>query len=265
MAAAAGGGARAAAGYYNNQGYTGAYSGRNATMDLLSIIVIVAFAVGVVTVGLSYCVIALFRKYVLKIPDPPESFVMEKKIKCRSGGLWWRWPWPGFLDVVASQVLSPVSHWELYRFTRSAKFIPPHWLLHAFFPIGWCNPYCIGTLKKILDSSSFTKWCNQIKHKVWQCKCDRVFLPRLAFDLFLFSYKSQTRTDMVVSPQATTWCCSTCPGMSPPTSSAAPRLRATRRNTWETLLPGTPAPSVLTGLMILDEKVHLNLLRSLIN
>ena len=87
MAAAAGGGARAAAGYYNNQGYTGAYSGRNATMDLLSIIVIVAFAVGVVTVGLSYCVIALFRKYVLKIPDPPESFVMEKKIQCRSGGL----------------------------------------------------------------------------------------------------------------------------------------------------------------------------------
>ena len=27
----------------------------------------------------------LFRRHVLKIPDKPKSFVMDKKVKCKSG------------------------------------------------------------------------------------------------------------------------------------------------------------------------------------
>ena len=61
--------------------------GRNATMDFIVLLIAAGFVTGLVTVGAVHWGRKLFRKYVLKITDPPQSFVMEKKVKCISGQL----------------------------------------------------------------------------------------------------------------------------------------------------------------------------------
>ena len=68
-----------------DQTVNGATLGRNATLDLIVLLVVGGFVAGLVTVGTVYWGVKLFRKHVLKITDPPKSFVMEKKVKCTSG------------------------------------------------------------------------------------------------------------------------------------------------------------------------------------
>ena len=40
---------------------------------------------GVILVGMIYVIIKLVRRYVFKIQEPNKNFVMEKKVKCKSG------------------------------------------------------------------------------------------------------------------------------------------------------------------------------------
>ena len=41
--------------------------------------------VAVMLIGLIYGVYKLVRRYVFKIQEPNKNFVMEKKVKCKSG------------------------------------------------------------------------------------------------------------------------------------------------------------------------------------
>ena len=59
--------------------------------------------------------------------------------------------------------------------------------------------------------------------------------PNLTFLTFLFS------------PQATTWCSSTCRATSLPSSTAAPSPRVTSRRSWGASRTGTPARCAPTG------------------
>ena len=54
-------------------------------MDIIAFGVVGAFGVGIIVTIASHCLMKLFKKHVLKIVDPPRSFVMEKKVKCKSG------------------------------------------------------------------------------------------------------------------------------------------------------------------------------------
>ena len=87
LGAAAAGGAAAAAGEAGifNKHESGSTFGRNSTMDFIAMVVIVGFVVGIVATIAGHWGVRLFRKYVLKIVDPPRSFVIEKKVKCTSG------------------------------------------------------------------------------------------------------------------------------------------------------------------------------------
>ena len=85
-ASAAGGAASAAAGAVTYQDVPGgATFGRNATMDLITLLILGAFTAGLITTFISYWVVILFKRHFLKIADPPRSFVMEKNLKCTSG------------------------------------------------------------------------------------------------------------------------------------------------------------------------------------
>ena len=87
LGAAAAGGAAAAAGEagISNKHESGSTFGRNSTMDFIAMVVIVGFVVGIVATIAGHWGVRLFKKYVLKIVDPPRSFVIEKKVKCTSG------------------------------------------------------------------------------------------------------------------------------------------------------------------------------------
>ena len=86
VGAATGGaaGAAGAAGTFE-QSVGGAAFGRNAIMDILGLVIMGAFLVGAITVFIAHKGVKLFKKHVLKIPEPPKSFVMEKRVKCKSG------------------------------------------------------------------------------------------------------------------------------------------------------------------------------------
>ena len=87
IGAAAGGAAGAAAGAgTSDQTVTGATVGRNVTMDIITMVVLAAFALGAISVGVVKIGIKVFRKFVLKIPELPKNFVMDRKVKCKSGG-----------------------------------------------------------------------------------------------------------------------------------------------------------------------------------
>ena len=48
-------------------------------------LLVAAAAGGIVLVFLIYMGYKLFRRYVLKIQEPGKNFVVDKKVKCRSG------------------------------------------------------------------------------------------------------------------------------------------------------------------------------------
>ena len=54
-------------------------------MDIMALSIMGAFAFGALMVFISKKGIRLFKKHVLKIPEPPQTFIMEKKVKCVSG------------------------------------------------------------------------------------------------------------------------------------------------------------------------------------
>lgn len=63
----------------------GSTIGRSASMDIMALSIMGAFAFGALMVFICKKGIRLFKKHVLKIPEPPQNFIMEKKVKCVSG------------------------------------------------------------------------------------------------------------------------------------------------------------------------------------
>ena len=58
---------------------------RNEDQEALVMFLMAAMVSGVLMVGVTVQGYKLFRRHVLKIPDKPKSFVMDKKVKCKSG------------------------------------------------------------------------------------------------------------------------------------------------------------------------------------
>ena len=58
---------------------------RNEDQEALVMFLMAAMVAGVALVFVSVQGVRLFRRHVLKIADKPESFVMDKKVKCKSG------------------------------------------------------------------------------------------------------------------------------------------------------------------------------------
>ena len=54
-------------------------------LQALVLFLVAALVSGVLLVFVVIQAIRLFRRHVLKIPDKPKSFVMDKKVKCKSG------------------------------------------------------------------------------------------------------------------------------------------------------------------------------------
>ena len=58
---------------------------RDENAEALIMLLVAAAAGGIVLVFLVYMGYKLFRRYVLKIQEPGKNFVVDKKVKCRSG------------------------------------------------------------------------------------------------------------------------------------------------------------------------------------
>ena len=58
---------------------------RDEDREALVMFLMAAMVAGVALVFVSVQGVRLFRRHVLKIADKPESFVMDKKVKCKSG------------------------------------------------------------------------------------------------------------------------------------------------------------------------------------
>ena len=58
---------------------------RNEDQEALVMFLMAAMVTGILLVGVTVQGYKLFRRHVLKIPDKPKSFVMDKKVKCKSG------------------------------------------------------------------------------------------------------------------------------------------------------------------------------------
>ena len=58
---------------------------RDENAEALIMLLVAAAAGGIVLVFLIYMGYKLFRRYVLKIQEPGKNFVVDKKVKCRSG------------------------------------------------------------------------------------------------------------------------------------------------------------------------------------
>ena len=54
-------------------------------IQLLSMLLIAAAVGGMLLVFLIYMVYIFIRRYIFKIQEPSKNFVMEKKVKCKSG------------------------------------------------------------------------------------------------------------------------------------------------------------------------------------
>ena len=53
--------------------------------EALVMLMMACVVVGVILVGLLVAVYKVVRRYVFKIKDPPKNFVVDKKVKCKSG------------------------------------------------------------------------------------------------------------------------------------------------------------------------------------
>ena len=58
---------------------------RDEDAEAVVMLILAAAVVGVIFVGLIYGIYKLVRRYVFKIQEPNKNFVMEKKVKCKSG------------------------------------------------------------------------------------------------------------------------------------------------------------------------------------
>ena len=82
-----------------------------------------------------------------------------------------------------SQVLAPVTGWQVHQ--NSSILIG--------ITICRRNPYFIA-VEYSEDSrcfSSFSTWCNPVKHKLWQCKSDRCISTASNRHLALFTLEGQ--------------------------------------------------------------------------
>ena len=55
--------------------------------EALVMLMMSCVVVGVILVGIMVVIYKGIRRYVFKIKDPPKSFVVDKKVKCKSGKL----------------------------------------------------------------------------------------------------------------------------------------------------------------------------------
>ena len=76
MAAAAGGAGAVAGGYGGGSG---------SDMRVFGFFIAGFIIFGMMVNGTCFALYRLFQKYVLGVEDPPESFVMDDTVKCRSG------------------------------------------------------------------------------------------------------------------------------------------------------------------------------------
>ena len=60
---------------------------RDEDREALVMLMMSCVVVGVILVGLLVVVYKAVRRYVFKIKDPPKSFVVDQKVKCKSGKL----------------------------------------------------------------------------------------------------------------------------------------------------------------------------------
>ena len=58
---------------------------RDEDREALVMLMMSCVVVGVILVGLLVVVYKAVRRYVFKIKDPPKSFVVDQKVKCKSG------------------------------------------------------------------------------------------------------------------------------------------------------------------------------------
>ena len=58
---------------------------RDEDAEALVMFLMAAMVSGILLVFVVVQGVRIFRRHVLKIPDKPESFVMDKKVKCKSG------------------------------------------------------------------------------------------------------------------------------------------------------------------------------------
>ena len=58
---------------------------RNEDQEALVMFLMASMVTGILMVLVAVQGYKLFRRHVLKIPDKPKSFVMDKKVKCKSG------------------------------------------------------------------------------------------------------------------------------------------------------------------------------------
>ena len=58
---------------------------RDQNAEALIMLLMVAAVGGVVLVGVIYFAYKMIRRYVFKIQEPNKNFVVDKKVKCRSG------------------------------------------------------------------------------------------------------------------------------------------------------------------------------------
>ena len=56
-------------------------------IQLLAMLLVAAAVGGMILVFLIYMVYVFIRRYVFKIQEPKKNFVVDKKVKCRSGRL----------------------------------------------------------------------------------------------------------------------------------------------------------------------------------
>ena len=58
---------------------------RNENQEALVMFLMAAMVTGIILVLVAIQGYKLFRRHVLKIPDKPKSFILDKKVKCTSG------------------------------------------------------------------------------------------------------------------------------------------------------------------------------------
>ena len=58
---------------------------RNEDQEALVMFLMASMVTGILLVLVVIQGVKLFRRHVLKIPDKPKSFIMDKKVKCKSG------------------------------------------------------------------------------------------------------------------------------------------------------------------------------------